>query len=81
MDWDAELPGCMPPPFMAPFGQHPHDKRRALAWAASLKERKLGWGNAKAQIEAYLKAENTPPDEVRKQIERARVLLQPLLSD
>lgn len=29
--WDEEFAGCMLSPFRAPFGQHPDDRRRAIA--------------------------------------------------
>ena len=73
--WDKELPGCMPPPFAAPFGLHPHDRRRAIAWAESLQQRGFKWPDARAQIEAYLHSINTSPQEVAKQIERASSLI------
>ena len=78
MDWDDQLPGCfagMMPPFGAPFGQHPNDKKRALAWAASLKERGLGWKDAQSQIEAYLQSGNVSAERIRQEIDRAYKLL------
>jgi hypothetical protein len=77
--WDDELPGCMPGPFIAPFGQHPHDKRRALAWADSLRNRRLGWDDARRQIEAYLVSEGASAGDIQAQIKRASSLIGPLL--
>jgi hypothetical protein len=73
--WDAELPGCMPPPFSAPFGVHPNDRRRALAWAESLQQRGLKWSDAESQIVAYLRSTGSLPQEIARQVERARSLI------
>ncbi len=77
--WDDELPGCMPGPFRAPFGQHPHDRRRARAWADSLRARHLGWDDARRQIEAYLGSEGASAEEILEQVERASRLMGQIL--
>ena len=79
MTWDSQLPGCMPGPFIAPFGGHPHDRRRVLVWAESLRQRNLGWVEAKRQIESYLSAHNASQAEIDQQVQRAFKLLKPLL--
>lgn len=73
--WDDALPGCMPGPFRANFGQHPHDRRRALAWAESLRSRGSRWEDARAQIEAYLASEQCSVAEMNSQVAHAAALL------
>ena len=80
MEWDHELPGCFAA-MTAPFGLHPNDEERAFNWLTSLRERKIGWSAAKAQVEAYLKRHGVRGGEFTKQVERAREKLQPWLRD
>jgi hypothetical protein len=80
MDWDQELPGCFAA-MTAPFGLHPRDEERAFDWLVSLRDRQIGWQAAKAQIDAYLRDQRVTGDALDKQIERARVKLQPWLRD
>jgi hypothetical protein len=80
MEWDHELRGCFAA-MTAPFGLHPNDEERAFNWLNSLRERKIGWSAAKAQVEVFLKSHGVRGDEFTKQVERARAILQPWLRD
>lgn len=78
LTWDRNLPGCfggVPPPFGGKFAQHPNDLTRALNWARSLGERRLGWPEAQRQIEAYLRTHKVAEARIEEEIQRAWVTL------
>jgi hypothetical protein len=57
------------------------DEDRAFDWLISLRRRKIGWKQARAQIVEYLRSRNASKIHIRKQVDRARPMLTNWLED
>ena len=63
----------------APFGLHPNDRKRAVAYRKAAVAAGLTWADAEADVRAYAAAKGWTAEETAKQVERARKLLTPQL--
>jgi hypothetical protein len=77
--WDPEVERC--------FGQqdkkfavHETEQQAAFAWLTSLRQRKVGWKEAKKQIVEYLKSKDADRDQLLDETKRARKKLKPWLA-
>lgn len=61
------------------FAGHPSDAARAFKWLAHLRKKGIGWKEAQKQIEKHL--EGSPKAHVKKQVARAKKLIEPWISD
>ena len=63
----------------APFGVHPRDRERALAYRDAAVAAGLGWADAEADVRAYAAEKGWTADLTEEQVGRARKLLTPQL--
>ena len=57
------------------------DEDRAFDWLISLRRRRIGWKQARAQIVEYLRSHHATKIHIRKQVDRARPMLTKWLHD
>lgn len=79
MTWDHRLPGCFGN-IDGLFAIHWCDEERAFDWLVTLRSRKIGWEEAKAQIEGYLKDDGCGADHIVEQVSAAEKKLRPWLA-
>lgn len=63
----------------APFGLHPNDRKRAVAYRKAVVAAGLSWADAEADVRAYAASKGWTAEETAKQAARARILLTPQL--
>ncbi len=61
------------------FASMPPQIDATLEWVKHLRERQVGWKDAKGQIERYLEAQGVKKGDLKRQIERAKALVRPWL--
>lgn len=63
----------------APFGLHPRDRERAVAYRKAAVAAGLTWADAEGDVRAYAATKGWTPAETQKQVERAGKLLRKYL--
>jgi hypothetical protein len=63
----------------APFGLHPRDRERAVAYRKAAIAAGLTWADAEADVRAYGASKGWTPAETQKQVDRAAKLLRKYL--
>ena len=61
------------------FASMPAQIDATLDWVKHLRDRQVGWREAKGQIEAYLERQGVKKGHARRQVERAKALVRPWL--
>jgi hypothetical protein len=64
----------------APFAVHPNDRKRAVAYLEAAVAANVDWPDAENDIRDYLKLNGCNDATIRKEIDRARPLLEPWLT-
>jgi hypothetical protein len=77
--WDPEVERCFDQQDKK-FAVHGREQQAAFAWLASLRQRNVGWKEAKKQIVEYLTSKGADRDQLRDQTKRARKKLKPWLA-
>ena len=61
------------------FASMPAQIDATLDWVESLRDRQVGWREAKQQIERFLESRGAKEGHVRRQVARAKALVRPWL--
>ena len=80
MPWDKQVPSCFGIHDLI-FAGHPADEDRAFAWLVDLRQRGIGWREARQQLEEYLKSERASPHHIADQLRRIEPTMKPWLLD
>ena len=80
MAFEKELHGCFGNSDLI-FAGHPADENRAFAWLVSLRQRGLGWSEAKRQMTEFLQSKQASPAHIDQQLRKWEPAMKPWLLD